>query len=46
MTQYELARLSREALVEMVLAEHAQLEALQGVITQLKADNEALKPNY
>jgi hypothetical protein len=43
MTQDELARLSHEALVEMVLAEHAQLEALQGVNTQLKAEIEALK---
>ena len=43
MTQDELTRLSREALVDLVLAEHAQLEALQAVNTQLKADNEALK---
>src|SRR4030042_1360110 len=43
MTQDDLARLSREVLVELVLAEHAQLEALQAVNTQLKSDIEALK---
>jgi transposase len=43
MTQEDTAQLSREELVAMVLAEHAQLEALQEVVVQLKADNEALK---
>jgi transposase len=43
MTQDELSRLSRQELVEMVFAEHAQLEALQAIIKQLRADNEALK---
>jgi len=36
MTQDDLARLSREELIEMILAEHAQLETL-------RADYEALK---
>ncbi len=36
MTQDDLARLSREELIELILAEHAQLEAL-------RADYEALK---
>jgi transposase len=43
MTQEDLAQLSCEELVEMVLAEHAQLEALQAINAQLKADIEALK---
>jgi transposase len=43
MTQEDMAQLSREELVEMVLAEHAQLEASQAIIAQLKADIEALK---
>jgi len=43
MTQEEMAQLSREELIELVLAEHAQLEVLQATIEQLKADNEALK---
>jgi transposase len=43
MTQDEMAQLSREELVELVLAEHAQLEALQAINAQLRADNEALK---
>jgi transposase len=43
MTQEDMTQLSREELVEMVLAEHAQLEALQEIIVHLKADNEALK---
>jgi transposase len=43
MTQEDMAQLSREELVELVLAEHAQLEILQATIEQLKSDNEALK---
>jgi transposase len=43
MTQDDLARMSREELEELVLAEHAQLEASQAIIAQLKADIEALK---
>jgi len=43
MTQEDMAQLSREELVEMVLAEHAQLEASQEIIAQLQADIEALK---
>jgi transposase len=43
MTQEDMTQLSREELVEMVLAEHGQLEALQEIIVHLKADNEALK---
>jgi transposase len=43
MTQEDIAQLSREELVEMVLAEHGQLEASQAIIAQLKADIEALK---
>jgi transposase len=43
MTQDELAQLSREELIELVLAEHGQLEALQAAFAELKADNEALR---
>jgi len=43
MTQEDMAQLSREELIELVLAEHAQLEALQEVVVRLKADYEALK---
>jgi transposase len=43
MTQEDMAQLGREELVEMVLAEHAQLEASQAMIAQLQADIEALK---
>ena len=43
MTENDLAQLSREELVKMVLAEHTQLEALQVIVAQLKADNEALR---
>jgi transposase len=35
--------MSRDELIDLVLAEHAQLEVLQATIAQLKADNEALK---
>ena len=38
-----MAQLSREELVEKVLAEHAQLEALQAIIAKLEVDIEALK---
>jgi len=43
MTQDELAQKSRDELIDLVLAEHRQLEALQVAFAQLKADNEALK---
>ncbi len=43
MTQEDMAQLSREELIDLVLAEHTQLEVLQATIEQLKADNEALK---
>jgi transposase len=43
MTHEDTAQLSREELVELVLAEHAQLEALQAIIAQLQADIEAMK---
>jgi transposase len=50
MTQDDLAQLSREELVELVLAEHAQIESLHtelntshGMVAELKADNEALR---
>jgi transposase len=43
MTQEDMAQLSREELIEMVLAEHAQLEASQAIIAQLKMDLKALK---
>jgi transposase len=43
MTQDELAQKSRDELIDLVLAEHAQLEATQELVAQLQADNEALK---
>ena len=43
MTQDELAQMGRDELIELVLAEHAQLEALQEILAQLKADNDALR---
>jgi transposase len=43
MTQDELAQLSREELINLVLAEHGQLEAMQAAFAQLKADYEALE---
>jgi transposase len=43
MPQEEMEQLSREELIKMLLAEHAQLEALQAIITQLRAEIEALK---
>ena len=43
MTQDELAQLSRDELIDLVLAEHAQVETLQVLVAQVKADNEALK---
>jgi transposase len=43
MTQNELTQLSKEELVEMVLALYHQNEALQAAIAELKADNEALR---
>ena len=43
MTQDELAQKSRDELIDLVLAEQAQLEATQELVVQLQADNEALK---
>ena len=43
MTQDDLTQLSKEELVQMVLALYHQNEALQAAITELKADNEALR---
>jgi transposase len=43
MTHDDLAQLSREELIELILSEHAQLEAMREIVVQLKADNEALK---
>jgi transposase len=43
MTQDELAQLSRDELIDLVLAEHGQLETLQAAFAQLKADYEALQ---
>jgi len=43
MTQDELAQKSRDELIDLVLAEHAQLEASQELVAQLQADVEALK---
>ena len=43
MTQDELAELSRDELIDLVLAEHAQVETLQVLVAQVKADNEALR---
>jgi hypothetical protein len=41
MTQEHMAQLSREELIELMLSEHGQLEALREIVVQLKADNEA-----
>jgi len=43
MTQEELAQLSREELIQVILAQAEQLAAMQAVLAQLKADNEALR---
>jgi transposase len=43
MTQADTAQLSREELVELVLAKYAQLEASQAIIAQLQVEIEALK---
>ena len=43
MTQDDLTQLSKEELVQMVLALYHQNEALQAAIAELKADNEALR---
>jgi transposase len=43
MTHDDLAQISHDELIDLILAEHAQLEALQEVVSQLKAENEALK---
>jgi len=43
MTQDDLTKLSKEELVQMVLALYHQNEALQAAIAELKADNEALR---
>src|SRR3990172_2323037 len=43
MTQDELAQLSRDELIQLILSLYQQDVALQEVIAQLKADNEALR---
>jgi transposase len=43
MTQDELAQLSRDELIQLILTLHQQNVALQAAIAQLKADNEALR---
>ena len=43
MIQDDLTQLSKEELVQMVLALYHQNEALQAAIAELKADNEALR---
>lgn len=43
MTQDDLTQLSKEELVQMILALYQQNEALQAAIAELKADNEALR---
>jgi transposase len=43
MTQADVAQLSREELIDLVLAEHAQLEAAQELLAQMKLEIEALK---
>jgi len=35
--------MSRDELIDLLLAEHAQVEALGEMVAQLKADNEALQ---
>jgi len=37
MTQDELAQLSRDELIDLVLAEHAQLEALQAAFCSIES---------
>jgi transposase len=43
MTQDELAQKSRDELIDLVLAEHAQLEATQELVALLQAEVEVLK---
>jgi transposase len=43
MTQNELARMSRDEMIELILSQYQQNVALQEAIAQLKADNEALR---
>jgi transposase len=43
MTQDDLARLSREELIQMVLSEHAQLEASEKLLAEMKLEIEALR---
>jgi transposase len=43
MTQEDLAQLSREELIQIILAQAEQLAVLQETMAQLKADNEALR---
>ena len=43
MTQDDLAQLSREELIRLILSQYQQNVALQEAIAQLKADNEALR---
>jgi transposase len=43
MTQDDVAQLSREELIDLVLGEHAQLEAAHELMVQMKLEIEALK---
>ena len=43
MTRDELAQLSRDELIQLILSQYQQNVALQEAIAQLKADNEALR---
>lgn len=43
MTRDDLAQMSREELIEKLLAEHAQLEATQKLLAEMKLEIEALK---
>jgi len=43
MTQEDMAQLSREELIDLVLAEHARLEAAQELLEQMKLEIEALR---
>jgi transposase len=43
MTQDDLAQMSREELIQMLLAEHAQLETSQRLLAEMKLEIEALR---
>jgi transposase len=43
MTQDDLAQMSRDELIQLILTQYQQNVALQAAIAQLKADNEALR---